>query len=79
MAYSHSAANSYGDKTPGTEQERLFTVFYVLYGFVVLCVIGLTLSDVLHHSMEEHDDIRAQRALSMITSAKFDSAAKSAS
>ncbi len=71
-------SHSYGDKTPGTEQERLFTVFFVLFGFVVLCLVGLTLGDVLQHSMAEHDDIRAQRALSIITSAKFDSALKTA-
>lgn len=60
----------YGDYTPATDPERLFTIFYIMGGFMVLCIVGITMGNLIQFALEEKDDARSEKFLKIMASAK---------
>ena len=51
----------------------MFTIFFVCFGFALLCVLGVTAGDFFHNTMSASDQAaRDKRVLNMITQARYD-------
>ena len=62
----------YGDFLPETENQRVFTTFYVCVGFALLCVIGVTAGDVFHNAVRSSDQsVHSKRVLDMLKEARL--------
>lgn len=66
----------FGDYVALSESQRLFTSFYAIFGFTLLCVIGVTAGDFFHHTMRMQNSVRAKRVLDVISQARFDMKSK---
>jgi hypothetical protein len=69
----------YGDYLPETENQRVFTTFYVCLGFALLCVIGVTAGDVFHNAVRtSNQTARSKRVLDMLGDARTNAPVPSA-
>jgi hypothetical protein len=62
----------YGDFYPLSDPQRSFLIFYIIIGFIILCLVGITVGDYIAQKEAYIQAKSAKKAMTIITRAKFD-------
>lgn len=62
----------YGDFKPRSENQRMFMTFYIIIGFSILCIVGVTAGDFISQATSARTHQRSRQITELITRAKFD-------